>query len=163
MAGVFCFCFFLFLRVRYGQLSKLLGWEMYEKGAKGVGVSAKLKKAVQDQHIGLLWATLRADPWTQKTLLNGLSPVEAARATNAIQRYMLDSTRLGIPLLLSEEAPHGHMAIGATVFPTAIGQASTWNPVLIEQMAATIAKETYAVGGKNGYDHLQEQHKQQSA
>ncbi|QQD14636.1 glycoside hydrolase family 3 N-terminal domain-containing protein [Sphingobacterium sp. UDSM-2020] len=136
---------------KVGQLSKLLGWEMYEKGAKGVGVSAKLKKAVQDQHIGLLWATLRADPWTQKTLLNGLSPVEAARATNAIQRYMLDSTRLGIPLLLSEEAPHGHMAIGATVFPTAIGQASTWNPVLIEQMAATIAKETYAVGGKNGY------------
>ena len=136
---------------KVGQLSKLLGWEMYEKGAKGVGVSAKLKKAVQDQHIGLLWATLRADPWTQKTLLNGLSPVEAARATNAIQRYMLDSTRLGIPLLLSEEAPHGHMAIGATVFPTAIGQASTWNPVLIEQMAAMIAKETYAVGGKNGY------------
>ncbi|MGA6121296.1 glycoside hydrolase family 3 N-terminal domain-containing protein [Sphingobacterium anhuiense] len=136
---------------KVGQLSKLLGWEMYEKGAKGVGVSAKLKKAVQDQHIGLLWATLRADPWTQKTLLNGLSPVEAARATNAIQRYMLDSTRLGIPLLLSEEAPHGHMAIGATVFPTAIGQASTWNPVLIEQMAATIAKETYALGGKNGY------------
>ena len=136
---------------KVGQLSKLLGWEMYEKSGKGVGVSAKLKKAVQDQHIGLLWATLRADPWTQKTLLNGLSPVEAARATNAIQRYMLDSTRLGIPLLLSEEAPHGHMAIGATVFPTAIGQASTWNPVLIEQMAATIAKETYAVGGKNGY------------
>ncbi|AIM35811.1 glycosyl hydrolase family 3 [Sphingobacterium sp. ML3W] len=136
---------------KVGQLSKLLGWEMYEKGPAGVGVSAKLKKAVKEQHIGLLWATLRADPWTQKTLLNGLSPVEAARATNAIQRYMLDSTRLGIPLLLSEEAPHGHMAIGATVFPTAIGQASTWNPALIEQMAGTIAKETYAVGGKNGY------------
>lgn len=136
---------------KVGQLSKLLGWEMYEKGSTGVGVSAKLKKAVKEQHIGLLWATLRADPWTQKTLLTGLSPVEAARATNAIQCYMLDSTRLGIPLLLSEEAPHGHMAIGATVFPTAIGQASTWNPSLIQGMAATIAKETYAVGGKNGY------------
>jgi len=54
-------------------------------------------------------------------------------------------------LLLSEEAPHGHMAIGATVFPTAIGQASTWNPRLIQDMASIIAKETYAVGGKNGY------------
>lgn len=136
---------------KVGQLSKLLGWEMYEKEGKRVVVSEKLKKAVKGEHIGLLWATFRADPWTQKTLLNGLSPVEAARATNAIQRYMIDSTRLGIPLLLSEEAPHGHMAIGATVFPTAIGQASTWNPRLIEQMAATIAKETYAVGGKNGY------------
>ncbi len=136
---------------KVGQLSKLLGWDMYQKKGKHIGVSDKLKKAVKEQHIGLLWATLRADPWTQKTLLNGLNPVEAARATNAIQRYMLDSTRLGIPLLLSEEAPHGHMAIGATVFPTAIGQASTWNPNLIKQMASTIAQETYAVGGKNGY------------
>ncbi|PRD54312.1 glycoside hydrolase family 3 N-terminal domain-containing protein [Sphingobacterium gobiense] len=136
---------------KVGQLSKLLGWEMYVKDAAGIRVSDKLKDAVKKQHIGLLWATLRADPWTQKTLENGLSPEEAARATNAIQRYMVDSTRLGIPLLLSEEAPHGHMAIGATVFPTAIGQASTWNPDLIAQMARVIATETYAVGGKNGY------------
>ncbi|MGJ1330092.1 glycoside hydrolase family 3 N-terminal domain-containing protein [Sphingobacterium multivorum] len=136
---------------KVGQLSKLLGWDMYSKNGKQVTISNKLRKAVKEQHIGLLWATLRADPWTQKTLLNGLSPVEAARATNAIQRYMVDSTRLGIPLLLSEEAPHGHMAIGATVFPTAIGQASTWNPQLIQAMASTIAMETYAVGGKNGY------------
>ncbi|WP_437920983.1 glycoside hydrolase family 3 N-terminal domain-containing protein [Sphingobacterium sp. LRF_L2] len=136
---------------KVGQLSKLLGWEMYEKDGKSIRVSKKLKDAVKDQHIGLLWATLRADPWTQKTLSNGLNPKEAAKATNAIQRYMVDSTRLGIPLLLSEEAPHGHMAIGATVFPTAIGQASTWNPALIQEMATTIARETYAVGGKNGY------------
>ena len=136
---------------KVGQLSKLLGWDMYSKNGRQVTISDKLRKAVKEQHIGLLWATLRADPWTQKTLLNGLSPVEAARATNAIQRYMVDSTRLGIPLLLSEEAPHGHMAIGATVFPTAIGQASTWNPRLIQDMASTIAMETYAVGGKNGY------------
>ncbi|MBE8713443.1 glycoside hydrolase family 3 N-terminal domain-containing protein [Sphingobacterium hungaricum] len=136
---------------KVGQLSKLLGWEMYEKNGKNISASPKLKDAVKTQHIGMLWATLRADPWTQKTLLNGLSPQEAAKATNAIQRYMIDSTRLGIPLLLSEEAPHGHMAIGATVFPTAIGQASTWNPFLIEKMASAIAKETFAVGGKNGY------------
>lgn len=136
---------------KVGQLSKLLGWEMYEKDEAGIRVSDKLKDAVKKQHIGLLWATLRADPWTQKTLENGLNPAEAAKATNAIQRYMVDSTRLGIPLLLSEEAPHGHMAIGATVFPTAIGQASTWNPRLIERMASVIARETYAVGGKNGY------------
>ena len=136
---------------KVGQLSKLLGWEMYEKDAKGIRVSAKLKQAVKKQHIGMLWATLRADPWTEKTLINGLSPREAARATNAMQKFMVDSTRLGIPLLLSEEAPHGHMAIGATVFPTAIGQASTWNPGLIKAMATAIARETSAVGGRNGY------------
>ena len=136
---------------KVGQLSKMLGWDMYQKKGSQVEVSQKLKEAAQMQHIGLLWATLRADPWTQKTLATGLNPEQAAEATNAIQKYMVDSTRLGIPLLLSEEAPHGHMAIGATVFPTAIGQASTWNPLLIEQMATVIAKETYAVGGRNGY------------
>lgn len=136
---------------KVGQLSKMLGWEMYDKRINEVVVSQKLKDAVKNQHIGMLWATLRADPWTQKTLKTGLSPEEAARATNAIQQFMVDSTRLGIPLLLSEEAPHGHMAIGATVFPTAIGQSSTWNPVLIQRMAHVIATETYAVGGRNGY------------
>lgn len=136
---------------KVGQLSKMLGWDMYQKKGNQVAVSQKLKDAAQQQHIGLLWATLRADPWTQKTLETGLNPEQAAEATNAIQRYMVDSTRLGIPLLLSEEAPHGHMAIGATVFPTAIGQSSTWNPQLIQKMAAAIAMETYAVGGRNGY------------
>src|SRR5690606_34106971 len=50
---------------KVGQLSKMLGWEMYEKDGKDVRVSAKFKEAVKQQHIGMLWATLRADPWTQ--------------------------------------------------------------------------------------------------
>ncbi|WP_206106079.1 glycoside hydrolase family 3 N-terminal domain-containing protein [Olivibacter sp. XZL3] len=136
---------------KVGQLSTLLGWEMYSKSDKSITVSNKFKEAIKKEHIGMLWATLRADPWTKKTLETGLSPEEAAMATNALQRYMADSTRLGIPLLLSEECPHGHMAIGTTVFPTAIGQASTWNPALIQEMAQAIAAETRAVGGHAGY------------
>ncbi|GAA4788930.1 glycoside hydrolase family 3 N-terminal domain-containing protein [Olivibacter ginsenosidimutans] len=136
---------------KVGQLSTLLGWEMYAKESGHITASDRFKNAVKTGHIGMLWATLRADPWTKKTLETGLSPEEAAKATNALQRYMLDSTRLGIPLLLAEECPHGHMAIGTTVFPTAIGQSSTWNPMLIQQMAQTIALETRAVGGHIGY------------
>jgi len=136
---------------KVGQLSKVLGWEMYNKKGSDIYVSQKFKDAVKSEHIGLLWATLRADPWTQRTLETGLSPREAAQATNALQKFMLDSTRLGIPLILSEETPHGHMAIGATTFPTAIGQASTWNRDLIRRMAEVIARETSAVGGHNGY------------
>lgn len=56
-----------------------------------------------------------------------------------MQRYAVQHSRLGIPLFLAEEAPHGHMAIGATTFPTAPGQASTWNPELIERMGKVIA------------------------
>jgi beta-glucosidase len=136
---------------KVGQLSTLLGWEMYQKDGQRVGASAAYKKAVDERHIGALWATLRADPWTKKTLLTGLNPKQAAEATNALQKYAVEHTRLHIPLLLAEECPHGHMAIGTTVFPTSIGQSSTWNPALIQRMAATIATEARVQGAHIGY------------
>jgi beta-glucosidase len=136
---------------KVGQLSTLLGWEMYQKDGQRVGISTAYKKAVDERHIGALWATLRADPWTQKTLLTGLNPRQAAEATNALQKYVVEHTRLHIPLLLAEECPHGHMAIGTTVFPTSIGQSSTWDPALIRRMAATIATEARVQGAHIGY------------
>lgn len=136
---------------KVGQLSTLLGWKMYTKKGNKVSPSETFRKAVKEQHIGMLWATLRADPWTRKTLETGLHPQQAAEATNALQKYSVENTRLGIPLLLSEECPHGHMAIGTTVFPTSIGQSSTWNPELIEKMAGVIAKEARLQGGHIGY------------
>lgn len=136
---------------KVGQLSTLLGWKMYEKNGQKVSHSKSLEEAIQKRHIGSLWATLRADPWTQKTLESGLNPELAAIATNAIQSFVVNHTRLGIPLILAEEAPHGHMAIGTTVFPTSIGQSSTWNPSLIQEMAKIIAKETRLQGGHIGY------------
>ncbi|TXK24929.1 beta-glucosidase [Pontibacter qinzhouensis] len=136
---------------KVGQLSTLLGWEMYDKQPKKVTTSAAFRKAVDERHIGMLWATLRADPWTQKTLTTGLNPALAAEATNALQKYVVEKTRLGIPLLLAEECPHGHMAIGTTVFPTSIGQSSTWNPALIQRMATAIAAEARVQGAHIGY------------
>ena len=136
---------------KVGQLSTLLGWDMYAKKRNNVAESDIFRKAVKEQHIGMLWATLRADPWTKKTLETGLNPELAAKATNAMQKYVIEETRLGIPLLLSEECPHGHMAIGTTVFPTSIGQSSTWNPELIKEMATVIAEEARLQGGHIGY------------
>ncbi|RNL82590.1 beta-glucosidase [Sinomicrobium pectinilyticum] len=136
---------------KVGQLSTLLGWEMYTKKRNKVTESDAFRKAIKEQHIGMLWATLRADPWTKKTLETGLNPELAAKATNAMQKYAIEETRLGIPLLLSEECPHGHMAIGTTVFPTSIGQSSTWNPELIKEMATVIAEEARLQGGHIGY------------
>ncbi|MCD0488708.1 glycoside hydrolase family 3 C-terminal domain-containing protein [Pedobacter sp. MC2016-14] len=139
------------LEEKVGQLSALLGWEMYEKQGTRITASAKFKAAIATQHIGMLWATLRADPWTKKTLLNGLDPYHAAVATNALQKWNMEHSRLQIPVFIAEECPHGHMAIGTTVFPTAIGQSSTWNPELIESMAKVIAKEARLQGGHIGY------------
>ncbi|RAJ00428.1 beta-glucosidase [Chitinophaga skermanii] len=136
---------------KVGQLSTMLGWDMYTKKGDQVGVSDAFKKAIAEQKIGNLWATLRADPWTKKTLETGTHPVQSAEATNALQRYAVENTRLGIPLLLAEECPHGHMAIGTTVFPTSIGQASTWDVRLIQEMATAIAAEARSQGAQIGY------------
>ena len=147
---------------KLGQLLCPLGWPMYEKWqlpatppAEGDGWEVRITNTFQDfiqkQHGGMLWATFRADPWTRKTLETGLNPRLAVQAYNALQHYAIDSTRLGIPIILAEEAPHGHMAIGTTVFPTSIGLSATWDTELIEQVGQVIGSELMSQGGTIGY------------
>ncbi len=114
-------------------------------------MSSRYVKFIQEQHGGMLWATFRADPWTRKTLETGLDPTLSARTYNILQHYAIDSTRLGIPIILAEEAPHGHMAIGTTVFPTSIGLASTWDTGTMEEVGHVIAAELRAQGAHIGY------------
>ena len=136
---------------KVGQLVCLMGWDSYERNGKKVAVSDKFRHEIDSLHVGMYWAVFRADPWTQKTLTNGLNPALAAEAANAMQRYAIEHSRLGIPIFLAEEAPHGHMAIGATVFPTGLGMAATWNPQLMEQAGAVIGKEIRLQGGHISY------------
>jgi beta-glucosidase len=79
-----------------------------------------------------------------------LAAGEAARAhaerINAIQKYFIEKTRLGIPIIPFEEAVHGLPREGATVFPAAIALASTWNTALMTQVASAIAEETRSRG-----------------
>lgn len=139
------------LEEKVGQLLCPLGWEMYKKNTVDAAYSTKFKEYVREQNIGMLWATFRADPWTKKTLETGLNPELAAKTANSLQKYAIENTRLGIPIFLAEEMPHGHMAIGTTVFPTGIGLASTWNCSLLEQIGSVIAKEIRAQGAHIGY------------
>lgn len=137
---------------KVGQLVCPLGWEMYTKtGKNSVEPSELFKKKMDAAPIGSFWAVLRADPWTQKTLETGLNPELSAKALNALQRYAVEKTRLGIPILFAEECPHGHMAIGTTVFPTSLNAASTWNPSLLYDMGSAIGLEAAAQGSNIGY------------
>lgn len=125
--------------------------DVYKDWKNSVTISELYKKQMDKVPIGSYWAVLRADPWTQKTLETGLNPELAAKALNALQKYAVESTRLGIPVLFAEECPHGHMAIGATTFPTSIGQASTWNEALIRRMGEVIGLEARLQGANVGY------------
>jgi beta-glucosidase len=74
------------------------------------------------------------------------NPEDTARYVNAAQKWAVEKTRLGIPMIMHEEALHGYVAPGRTSFPQAIGLASTWNPKLVEQVFSVAAREMRAVG-----------------
>ncbi len=70
------------------------------------------------------------------------SPERVLRAHDLTAR-----TRLEIPLLIAEDCIHGHsFHEGATIFPTQLGMAATWDPELVEQVARVTAKEASATG-----------------
>jgi beta-glucosidase len=60
---------------------------------------------------------------------------------------LVDQTRLRIPLLVGEDCIHGHSFwVGATIFPTQLGMAGTWDPALVEQVARVTAREVAPTG-----------------
>ncbi|HEY0187205.1 MAG TPA: glycoside hydrolase family 3 N-terminal domain-containing protein [Cellulomonas sp.] len=60
---------------------------------------------------------------------------------------LVASTRLGIPLLIGEDCIHGHSFwVGATIFPTQLAMAATWDAGLVEQVARATAVEAAATG-----------------
>jgi beta-glucosidase len=75
-----------------------------------------------------------------------LPPRQWAQRVNALQRYMREKSRLGIPLFAFGEAVHGFMATGATSFPQAIALGSTWDTALVEQVFTAAALEASARG-----------------
>jgi beta-glucosidase len=70
----------------------------------------------------------------------------AVAFANAIQKYLVEKTRLGIPALMHEEALHGFQAPAATSFPQAIGLSATFDPDLVEQVFTVAARQARARG-----------------
>lgn len=75
-------------------------------------------------------------------------PREMADFTNALQKWIKENTRLGIPILFHEECLHGHVAPKGTSYPQAIALASTWNPALVQDVFTATAAEVRARGAQ---------------
>ncbi len=110
---------------------------------------------IADEHgLNRMWAQSRmARGLGQVTRLAGgssLGPVETARVANAIQKFLVEETRLGIPALIHDECCSGFLANGATNFPQIIGIAGTWEPELVEVMTQIIRQQMRAVGVHHG-------------
>jgi beta-glucosidase len=76
----------------------------------------------------------------------GRNAPQTAKYTNAAQKWAVEKTRLGIPLLMHDEALHGYVARDATSFPQAIALASTFDPELAEKIFSVAAREMRARG-----------------
>ena len=96
-------------------------------------------------------ATVLADGIGQVTRIGsstGLWPDESAKLLNDIQEFVLRTTRLKIPVLLHEEAVAGFLHRGATVFPQALGLATTWNSELVGRVADVIRLQMLGTGAR---------------
>lgn len=71
----------------------------------------------------------------------GLGPVDMARLANEVQKFFVEETRLGIPVVFHEECLHGLAAKEATSYPQPIGLAATFNPALLEEVYTAIAQD----------------------
>lgn len=140
------------LEEKAGQILCPMGWQMYSKNKDEVVLSSLFKQKMDSpMPIGAFWAVLRADPWTQKNMQTGLNPELSAKLLNQMQKYAVEKTRLGIPILFAEECAHGHMAIGTSVFPTGLAMASTWNEDLLNKVGEIIALEARLQGANIAY------------
>ncbi len=75
-----------------------------------------------------------------------LSPVEMAELANKLQKFFVEETRLGIPVIFHEECLHGLAAMNATSYPQPIGLAATFDPELLEQIYTAIAADARSRG-----------------
>lgn len=134
---------------KVGQLNqRLFGWKSVERNAAGRLVASDELKQEIDRWggLGALYGLLRADPWSGQHWGNGIRPEERPEAVAVVQQTVLERGAHGIGVLLSEEAPHGHQALGGAVLPTNLGLGATFDSQGVQEAEAAVAAELAASG-----------------
>ncbi|MGP3752591.1 glycoside hydrolase family 3 N-terminal domain-containing protein [Streptomyces sp. IBSNAI001] len=137
------------LTEKVGQVNqRMYGWDAYERTASGHRLTDAFRAEVAAcDGMGALYGLQRADPWSGVTAETGIGAADGARVSDAVQRHVVENTRLGIPVLLVEEMPHGLQALDGTVLPVNLAVGATWDPELYEEAAALAAGQLRARGG----------------
>lgn len=134
---------------KVGQLNqRLFGWKSVERNAAGRLVASDELKQEIDRWggLGALYGLLRADPWSGQHWGNGIRPEERPEAVAVVQQTVLERGAHGIGVLLSEEAPHGHQALGGAVLPANLGLGATFDSQGVQEAEAAVAAELAASG-----------------
>ncbi|MFJ9542146.1 glycoside hydrolase family 3 N-terminal domain-containing protein [Streptomyces sp. NPDC101225] len=128
---------------KVGQVNqRMYGWDAYERTPDGHRLSDAFREEVAAfDGMGALYGLQRADAWSGVGFADGLDAREGARTAAAVQRYVRENTRLGIPVLLVEEMPHGLQALDGTVLPVNLAVGAAWDPELYAEAAAAVGAE----------------------
>lgn len=119
------------------NLTRLMGRNEWDRGPLN---EAWLQRVLVDHHVGSILSGGGASPVPN-------DPETWATVTNTLQRWAVERTRLGIPILYGVDAVHGHNnVLGATLFPHQIGLAATWDTALVEEVARVTARAVRATG-----------------
>lgn len=136
------------LEEKCGQLNqRLYGWQAFERVDESFEMTPKFQEEVAKfGGIGALYGLFRADPWSGMNHENGISRANSARVANLLQKYVIENSRLGIPMLFSEEVPHGHQALDSESYPVNLARGASFNTALQQEIAEAIATEISSKG-----------------
>lgn len=136
------------LQEKVGQLNqRLYGFAVYERNGDVISLTEELKEEIQRYNgLGVLYGLYRADPWSGKDYSTGLSGTLATKTYNMIQKYVIEHSRFGIPMLLSSECPHGHQALGGYLLPVNLATGASFNPELFKEAAAVCGMQLKEMG-----------------
>ena len=134
------------LTEKVGQVNqRMYGWDAYERTSSGHRLTEAFRTEVSAYDgMGALYGLQRADPWSGVTAATGIGAADGARVCDDVQRHVVENTRLGIPVLLVEEMPHGLQALDGTLLPVNLAVGATWNPELYEEAVASAAAQALA-------------------
>ena len=122
------------LREKVGQLAqKFFGFEAYTRDENGeITLTEEFKNYVlRFGGIGRLYGYLRADPWSKRSYqTGGILASEREKAYNILQKFVVENTRLGIPVLMEEDAPHGRQVLDSVIYPVSLNVGCSFNPEL---------------------------------
>ena len=138
----------LTLREKVGQVNqRLYGFRSYVRTGDAVELAEDFKREVERWGgLGALYGLYRADPWADKDYATGLTGDTAVRAYNLVQRYVIEHSRFGIPMLLSTECPHGHQALDGYLLPVNLAMGAAWNPALVEEAFGVVGSQIREMG-----------------
>lgn len=138
------------LTEKVGQLAHdFWGFNAYTRDEQGEIVLTEAFKSYVLKYggMGALYGFFRADPWSKRCYnTGGILASEREKAYNILQKFVVENTRLKIPVLAVEDTPHGWQALDSVIYPVSLNVGCSFNPELYAKQTEQIGKETKLSG-----------------